>query len=205
MKILRFLVVLPLILLVFSCSEKTTELIQLDDPIFNPASGTYFPGQVITITCPEYGATIRYTVDGSDPTDQSTVYDPNSPLTVNNFFPAGETTATLKARAYKEGFDPSNTVEAIYTVEFFNTVGTPHFSPLSGDIQTSNDIYIICSTLNAAIHYTLDGTDPTPGSTLYEDPFQITQTGEVTLKARGYRENWNPSEIASTTYNVSGK
>ncbi len=203
MKILRLLAVLLIALLIFSCDDKPTELIQIDNPIFTPVSGTYLSGQAITITCPEFGATIRYTVDGTDPTELSPTY--TTPLQIPIFFPTGTTTCTLKAKAWKTGFDPSQIVSATYTVTYFNTVSIPHFSPLSGTITSATEIGIYCSTLNAAIHYTLDGTDPTEASPLYTEVFTIAQTGEVNLKARAFRPNWNPSEIASTTYTVSAK
>ncbi|MGC9361787.1 MAG: chitobiase/beta-hexosaminidase C-terminal domain-containing protein [Candidatus Syntrophosphaera sp.] len=187
----------------FSCSEHTTELIQLDPPEFNPDSGEYYSGQAVTITAPEYGASIHYTVNGSEPTLDSDLYDSEDPLIIPNFFPAGENSVTLKAKAFKDGFDPSETAQAEYTVLFFNDVSTPHISPLSGDITTQTEIEIYCTTLNAEIYYTLDGSDPTQDSTLFEDTFTISQTGEVTLKARAFRPNWNPSEIASADYNVS--
>jgi len=201
MKTLKLLAVLILAIVLISCKEPTTELIQLDDPMFSNASGTYLSGQAIYITCPEYGASIYYTTDGSDPTKQSTLY--SNPLIIPEFFPADYTRVTVKARAYKDGFDPSNVVFATYTVTFFNTVTTPHFSPLYGNITTDTEINIQCSTLNADIHYTLDGSEPDQSSAQYTAGFTIAQTGEVTLKARAYRSNWNPSEIAETSYTVS--
>lgn len=201
MKTLKLLAVLILALALFSCKEPTTELIQLDDPMFSNASGTYLSGQAIYLTCPEYGASIHYTTDGSEPTNQDSLY--TNPLIIPDFFPDGATTATLKARAYKAGFDPSNVASATYTVTFFNTVTTPHFSPLYGNITTDTEINIQCSTLNADIHYTLDGSEPDQSSAQYTAGFTIAQTGEVTLKARAYRSNWNPSEIAETSYMVS--
>lgn len=201
MKIPRFFAVLPLILLVFSCSEHTTELIQLDPPAFNPGSGEYYSGQAITITAPEYGAQIYYTADGSEPDQSSELYD--SPLIIPDFFPAGADSITLKARAFKEGFDPSETTQADYSVKYFNTVLNPYISPQSGDITTETEIEIFCATLNAEVRYTLDGSEPTQESNLYEESFMISQTGEVTVKARGFRPNWNPSEISSVTYNVT--
>lgn len=201
MKTLMFVAVLLLALVLFSCKEPTTELIQLDDPMFSNASGTYLSGQAIYLTCPEYGASIYYTTDGSDPTNQSTLY--SNPLIIPEFFPADSTRVTVKAKAYKDGFDPSNVVFATYTVTFFNTVTTPHFAPLFGNIDTSTEINITCSTMNAAIHYTLDGSEPDQTSALYTAGFTISQTGDVTLKARAYRSGWNPSDIAETTYTVS--
>jgi len=47
-------------------------------------------------------------------------------------------------------------------------------------------------------YYTLDGTEPTSESTLYTEPFQITQTGEFKIKAT--MEGWMDSEVA--TYRV---
>lgn len=201
MKILKFFAVLILTLTFFSCKEPTTELIQLDAPMFSNPSGTYLAGQAIYLTCPEYGADIYYTTDGSEPTNQDNLYA--NPLIIPEFFPEGAVTATLKARAYKEGFDPSSVVSATYSVTFFNTVAKPQFSPLYGNITTNTEINIHCSTLNADIHYTLDGSDPDQSSTKYIEGFTITQTGEVTLKARAYRSGWNPSEIAETEYTVS--
>jgi len=203
MKILRFLAVLPLFLLAFSCTEHTTELIQLDPPEFSPPSGEWYPEQVITITPPEIGASIYYTVDDSEPTQESDLYDPEDPLIIPYFFPVGENSVVLKAKAFKDGFDPSETAQAEYTVIFFSTVSTPHISPLAGDITTETEIEIYCTTLNTEIYYTLDGSDPTQDSIPYEESFTINQTGEVTLKARAFRPNWNPSEIASATYNVT--
>ena len=52
------------------------------------------------------GAEIHYTLDGSEPTDESPVF--NQPFSIEN-------TTTIKAMAIKEGFPSSN----ILTVEFF--------------------------------------------------------------------------------------
>lgn len=201
MKVLKFMAVLMLSFLLFSCVKPTTELIQLDDPMFSPGGGTYLSGQAIYLTCPEYGASIHYTTDGSEPSNLSTLY--TNPLIIPDVFPEGAVSATVKARAYKEGFDPSNIVSVDYSVTFFNTVATPKFAPLYGNITTGTEINITCSTLNAEIHYTLDGSEPTQSSALYAEGFTINQTGDVTLKARAYRSSWNPSEIAETTYTVS--
>ncbi|MCB5257553.1 MAG: hypothetical protein LHW47_00135 [Candidatus Cloacimonetes bacterium] len=37
----------------------------------------------------------------------------------------------------------------------------------------------------------------------YTEEFTISQTGEVTLKVRAFKPNWNPSEIAIANYVVS--
>ena len=77
-------------------------------PTFDPTEGTYTEAQTVTIACATEGATIHYTTDGSEPTLNSLVY--SSPLTI------AETT-TVKAFAVKDGFTPSETAEATYTIQ----------------------------------------------------------------------------------------
>ncbi len=63
-------------------------------------------GAEATITCETVGATIRYTTDNSDPTESSNVY--SVPVTLTN----GQ---TIKAKAFKEGYNASNVVSETYS------------------------------------------------------------------------------------------
>ncbi len=74
-------------------------------PTFNPPGGSYTSAQNVQISCATSGATIRYTTDGSDPSESSTEY--TSPITVNS-------STTIKAKAFKNGWTPS----AISTAEY---------------------------------------------------------------------------------------
>ena len=56
-------------------------------------------------------------------------------------------------------------------------------------------IEITCETEGADIRYTLDGSDPTEESTLYNGQFEVTPP--VTIKARGYKEGMLASDVAS--------
>lgn len=216
MKFTRFTLILLLpalafLLLGLSCKEHTTELLTLDDPEINPAGGNYNSGQAITITHNEIGASVYYTVNGNDPTQQdsllftvtTTAY--SGQLIIPNFFPAGANAATLKVRVFKQGMNPSNVLSNTYTVTYYQTVETPVFYPPAGNITTAMEISIVSPTAGSDIHYTLDGSDPTQASPLYEDPFTISQTGAVTVKARAYKNFYNPSEIGSISYNVTAK
>ena len=77
-------------------------------PTFTPAAGTYFEAQTVSITCATEGATIHYTIDGSEPTTNSTIY--TTPLAI------GETT-TVKAIAVKEGYNESGIATAEYIIQ----------------------------------------------------------------------------------------
>ncbi len=75
-------------------------------PAFDPASCNFHPTTNVTLSCATEGATIRYTLDGSDPTAESAVY--GSPIELS-------ATTTIKARAYAEGMNPSAVASATYT------------------------------------------------------------------------------------------
>ena len=78
------------------------------DPVPSPPGGIFASGLVVTLTCPTPGATLRYTLDGREPTDTSLLYA--NPLAV------GAGTA-LRVRASAPGLLPSRVVTASYLVE----------------------------------------------------------------------------------------
>ncbi len=80
-----------------------------------------------------------------------------------------------------------------------STVATPAFVPSGGLYFSARDVRITCATAGAQIRYTLDGSEPGAGSALYSAPVQIVST--TTVKAKAFRDNWLPSEVASVTYN----
>ena len=82
-------------------------------PTFNPAGGSYFEAQSVSISCTTENAEIRYTTDGTDPTESSSLY--TSPLTINE-------TTTVKAKAWKEGYTASNVASATYTFPTLLTI-----------------------------------------------------------------------------------
>jgi hypothetical protein len=55
---------------------------------------------------------------------------------------------------------------------------------------------------DANIYYTVDGSDPDEGDTLYTVPLGMDEVGTKTIKARAYKQYWLPSEIATRDYNL---
>lgn len=84
-----------------------TEIAHVANPTFSPAAGSYISVQQVTLACTTEGATIYYTLDGTDPTTESTVY--------TNAFTVSATT-TVKALAVKEGLNNSDVVSAEYVI-----------------------------------------------------------------------------------------
>ncbi len=71
-------------------------------PIFSPPGGLYYSPIMVSIQCNTPDAVIYYTLDGTDPTEQSTIYsEPFFPYVLNPW------EAEVKARAYKTGYIPS--------------------------------------------------------------------------------------------------
>ena len=80
----------------------------VSEPQFDPASCLFYPSTNVTITCATEDATIRYTTDGTDPTESSSVYS-------GQIFIDDDT--EIRARAWKSGMNPSAVVSATYTYD----------------------------------------------------------------------------------------
>ncbi|MBO7686818.1 MAG: chitobiase/beta-hexosaminidase C-terminal domain-containing protein, partial [Kiritimatiellae bacterium] len=99
-------------------------------PTFSPAACSFYPTTNITLTCTTSGATIRYTLNGSDPTAESAIY--TAPIALS-------TTTTVKARAFAEGMNASAVASATYT---YAEPGNPPDDPPSeepGLVWTTGD------------------------------------------------------------------
>ncbi|MGN6593955.1 MAG: chitobiase/beta-hexosaminidase C-terminal domain-containing protein, partial [Terriglobales bacterium] len=88
-------------------------------PTFSPVPGTYDTAQNVTLATTTTGATIRYTTDGSTPSETTgTVY--SGPVIIG-------TTTTLKAIAYKTGMTDSSVTSGTYTITAFQPDGSGEF------------------------------------------------------------------------------
>ncbi len=76
-------------------------------PAFDPDGGA-FPGGAVTVTCSAPGATIRYTLDGSEP-------DAASPAIAHGGTVLVPLPGTLKAQAWVTGMEPSQVKTAAYS------------------------------------------------------------------------------------------
>ena len=87
-----------------------------------------------------------------------------------------------------------NVTDKVITPEIF-TEADPETGVVTVTIDTA--------TNNAAIYYTTDGTNPTTGSTKYEEPFKLDKTGTYEIKAVAYKSGLKNSEVATHTVNVT--
>jgi hypothetical protein len=80
---------------------------QLDQPIFSKESGRYSGNLIVSLLHPKSGIDIRYTTDGSEPSQASSKY--SLPISLSS-------TRTIKAKAFTSGMLPSETIVATYLI-----------------------------------------------------------------------------------------
>jgi hypothetical protein len=161
---------------------------QVIQPTATPAGGSYTSAQTVTLSTATTGATIRYTLDGTDPTTSSSLYSLSISI---------RETTTLKAIALKAGMTNSDILAETYTI---TTAEQPSASPPGGSYVLTQTVTLTTTTPNAAIHYTIDGSDPTTSSPLYVSPITIDET--TTLKAIAIKAGLSDSSILTATYNI---
>lgn len=100
----------------------TDEVFQVSTPTFTPPGGSYTTPQNVSINCTTSGASIKYTTDGTEPTESSSEY--SGPINVNS-------SMVIKAKGFKSGWTPSATGYATYA--FGIESGLITYYPLTND------------------------------------------------------------------------
>lgn len=145
----------------------------------------------LSATCNIVGAEMRYTTDGTMPTMESPIF---KPFTVKSAM-------TVTVGAFLDG-------ERVLTTQgkyWFGEVATPEIA-VNGDLtfigNQARMVSISCGTEDAVVHYTLHGGEPTEeDSPTYTGPFVINLAADetVAIRARAFKANCKPSEIAETS------
>ena len=170
----------------YALGQTVVPLISAEENVFN------WSGNMVTLSCATDDSDIRYTLDGSEPTEQSTLYV--GPFAIDD-------TTTVKAKAFKTDWFDSETATATFTREWY-TVEQPVIEPnetVFGNV--SQEVSISCETDGATILYTTDGSDPAVNGREYKHPFNIYQSCTVRAIARKY--DWKDSPEATATFTRS--
>ena len=114
-----------------------TGLKTVETPTISPATCSFESTLAITLACATDGATIRYTLDGTDPTETSEEY--TGPVTITE-------SLTFKARAFKDGMNSSLVASETYSCNSLSSaLDTPTLSwTTSSDfpfVAESDDTY----------------------------------------------------------------
>ena len=132
-------------------------------PVFNLQAGFYPASQSITISCPDPSATIRYTLDGSDPLVTSPIYSTPIPIT---------TTKVLRATAFSTNL-PSFTATNSYFI----------------NVSHSIPVVSVCSQ---GVYTLLQGSQITPVGSfeLFEDNGVFIDEGQGDFNKHG-NDSWS--------------
>ncbi|NLE66144.1 MAG: S8 family serine peptidase, partial [Lentisphaerae bacterium] len=169
---------------------------QVTTPIFNPDGGAHVGSSVtVTVSCATPGVTIRYTTNGSEPTESSPIVASGGTVLV-------PVPGTLKAKAFKSGMNPSATKSASYTAA--GAVATSTFTPDGGAHPGSSvNVAVSCATAGATIRYTTNGSEPTESSPAVESGGTVAVPIPGTLTAKAWKGGLNPSAVKSARYTVA--
>ena len=163
-------------------ASATYTILQVATPTFSPAAGSYDDPQVVTISCATDGATILYSLDGSEP---SLTY--SAPVSV-------AVSATLKATATKANHTKSATGEAVYVI--YPDLLPCTFSPVAGEVASGTLVTISNAETGTTIHIRIDGG----AWAIYATPVIITVP--VGIEAYPTKATWTDGPSASSAYTV---
>lgn len=166
----------------------------LTAPTISPAAGTYSTERVITITAPVSDATVRYTIDGTDPTGQS-------PLYIRAF--AISQTVTIKARAFRAGQSPGDVATSTFTIAQPGLSGVPTLAPAGGRFTTQR-VVTVTGPAGATLRYTTTGVDPADTDTAIASGATVTVDRSMVLKVRAWQTGLAPSAVRREDYVVTG-
>ena len=167
------------------------------NPVIAPSGGSavaaegryvfYHDGQTVTIDRNGEEGTLRYTLDGTDPTAESTAY--SGAITL-------DATTTVKAKVFSDNHFDSEVVTVAFVREW-KQVATPEIAAAATFTGSKMKCEITCATEGANIYYTLNGNDPTSHSMRYGGAFYVTES--CTLKAIAMLSGCFNSEMAVKT------
>ena len=153
--------------------------------VVKPTDGTIFEGSLtIAMSSSVEGTTIRYTLDGSDPTVDSPIY--------KKFKINGKT--TVKAVAFYDDGTHSEVVTCEYAL---GRCADPIVSPVDGTVfkHSGQVVRIDQGGVEGVLRYTTDGSEPTVASPVYEGPFTVDDS--VVVKAKVFSDRYFDSAVVT--------
>ena len=162
---------------------------------FSAAAGEYFETLAVELLCETPGVTIYYAVNDTESASlPSLVY--NAPLILDS-------SIFIAAYAAKENMKTSEITSISYKINIpTERAAEPVITPAAGSYVNAVFVTISCTTENAIIKYTTDGSEPSrTNGNIYSAPFGVMQSS--TVKAMAYKSGLIDSAVSSSSYTVS--
>ena len=174
----------------YGSDEKTsTIIVSVLEALANLPSGLYNTSQTVNLTASDQedpNPQIYYTLNGSDPTTNSTLY--SGPINIIN-----EGINTLKFRAFNIYGYSSDIVTRIYTLD--TTAPTVTAMPSGGTYHTTQNVTLTSTDASSTTtYYTTDNTDPRSSKTrtVYSSPIALHTSTLLQFAALDAAGNWSP-------------
>lgn len=174
-------------------NEELSENEEPDQPFLMKPEFSIPPGEysyyIQVSLSSETTGTIFYTLDGSTPDENSSKY--TEPLKL------GKGLTVIRAYVMDEEGNSSEIASGSYHVEF-GAPERPEITPESGEYVGENYIRITIPE-GCLVYYTLDGTEPTEASDIYNGEF-LMPMGNTIVKTFAVDENEMHSETNTVIY-----
>lgn len=168
-----------------ACSEvQTYKFTYADHQLPAPVLTVSADGSHLVMSCTDRNAQIRYTVDGSEPEESSTLY--SAPVEITSY--------VYRARAFAKGYFPSECAD--YTATDVSVI-TP--APVAD--FADKRLTLTCTEAGASIFYSLDPeADRTDANawTRYSSPLALTEDCIVRFYAT--KKDYKDSDVQSFTF-----
>ena len=160
-------------------------------PVATPGHNTYFENPIdVSLSCDTDGASIYYTLDGSEPGVSSSLY--STPISISE-------STTVKAVAIKDDLKGSVMTAAYHHGS--QKAAAPTVFPETGNFGDFLSATASTAEDGAVIRFTLDESEPTLASPVYSSAIEVRET--KTLKVRVYKDGLLPSDVVTTRYTRS--
>lgn len=162
----------------------------VETPVIEPEGGNYNKFLDVTLSVKGKGLEIYYTLDGSVPTDEDTLYE--DVFTIEE---QGKTTLTVVA-IDKEGHY-SEPVSAKYNIEL-DAPDAPSVSPDGGIFHTASTV-TVHAPAGTTVYYVWGDTTPSKKSSKYTGPIDIPEGNNI-LSLIAVDKNGMESEVLKCNY-----
>lgn len=152
-------------------------------PIADPPAGRFTETVLVSLSTTTRGATIRYTLDGSIPTQASAIYTQPIPISRSTRICAqtfgGQVAFHVSGRTiWLPAVFPSGVMQARYEI----VPKAPVFTPAPGTFPDTLTVQMTSPTAGAVIRYTRDQSLPTESSPIAA-PVEVSESTTLTARA----------------------